>query len=395
MWLPKGYGDGQGWYPSTSGTLGPYLGPVATRTTMSNGSSASFFQATARNRHQAMVPITAISLGIANYYVYIGTLSETGVGAPATCYAAIQQASGSTVTRLTWSGAQFGTIADGAIGYTDLTPVNIAAGEYFWTKIFYQNPAGIWYNIGPQDPTTANAEGVGIVVSGATDTTMTFGNAGLVVNTNSCFGPCALLGMTTQPTVVLLGDSRVQSGADTFDGTSVNIGETARSIGANLAYINIAVAADALCQFTTTTNTNRLQLAGFCSSAQCNYGINDFDLYSQTSAQLISNVAVLKGLLGSSKQLGYDTVSPHSNPGNTAPNSSTTETNRIAFNTALRSSSVPGVSFYSETANVVESPGQNGGLWNGAYFVDGLHGNQAGMLAIEASGAINTSLFHR
>jgi hypothetical protein len=373
----------------------PYLGPVATRNVIPTVITANDTQATSRTRHQAKIRITSIQVAVPNFVVSNTTFSEVGIGGPATAYVSVEQLSG-TVTRLPWSGAQFGTIANNTIGFTDLTSVNIAAGEYFWVNIFYQNPVAIWYTLSPMDG--ANGEGFVANVSGAVDTTMQTGlrsgmSASQVPGSDFTFGPIAVLGQTTQPTVALLGDSRVQASHDTFDGTTCDIGEIARSIGASLAYINLGVASDTLSAFLSGVHTNRLALINYCTGAQCNYGINDFDLSGRTSAQLISDISSLRTLLGT-KQLGYDTVSPHSNAGNTAPNNSTTETNRIAFNTALRAGSVSGVSFYSETANAIENV-QDGGLWKAGYSTDFLHATQAGCLAIKTSGAINPALFHR
>lgn len=355
-----------------------YLGPVATRTVMPVDFDNTTFQATSRTRHRAKVAITAIQVAVAGFRV--NSYSEAGLGADSTYYVSVQQSSGSTVTRLPFGGSASGVVKDGTFALTDLTPISIAAGEYFWIKIFYQNAAGVWICVAPQDG--VNGEGFTRYASGATDTTMTFGAAGLGV-ANVAFGPLAVLGMTSQPTVALLGDSRQQSGGDDFDGTSTDIGECARSIGALLAYINMGVGGDSLKSFVTGSNSLRKRLINFCSGVQCEYGINDFNVNGDSAATLEANIVALRAILGS-KQLGYDTISPQTG--------GTNEAARVQFNADLRAGTVTGVSWFSEVADVVETA-RNSNIWKPGYSSDSLHGSQTAMLAVLSSGAINPALF--
>jgi hypothetical protein len=386
------------------GPAAPYLGQVATRTVFpqigvaAGGGGTNF---NSRSRHKASVNITSLQILLPNWFVDAstspyginGNFAENSLGAVATVTASIEYPAG-TFTEVKFSGSAGGTIPNGGSLLSDVTSVTIPAGAYFFVRVFWVNTGGVIAfgastitNFG-SDTTNGEAWHNG---NGLADQTM----SGTVVDANSGeFGyrPTAIIGMTTAPSVLLLGDSRMSGVGDAPGDGSGDIGEVARSIGPLFAYLNGGIPADRADKF-VASHANRIAVGQYFSYVHSEYGINDCDLDTQTPAQVLANNLTIGGYF-SGKPFFLQTISPHSNAGNTAPNNVTFNANRISYNTTLRAGSPPGVASVFDVASVDESS-LNSGLWVAGYSTDGLHANATGTLAIKNSGIINTALIHR
>jgi lysophospholipase L1-like esterase len=88
------------------------------------------------------------------------------------------------------------------------------------------------------------------------------------------FRPLAILGVTTKPTVALIGDSRGAGLGDDYRDGSGFVGNMERAIGPNFAYLQLSRGGE-FATAMTSNGARRLQLASLCSHAVENLGGND------------------------------------------------------------------------------------------------------------------------
>jgi hypothetical protein len=388
-----------------SGGSGSYLGQIATRSAVLNAIVTSNKQFNSRTSHTMRSAVSSFQVVFPNWYVSstVTPFTESGTGAAATITAAIEFPAG-TFKQIEFSGAAQGTIANGGNLTTDTISLSIPKGGQFFIRTFFNCTAGIpllfnGVNGGVAADYTANnytGEAIDGTASGQTDLTM----GGTITDSatfEAAYRPVAIIGMTTAPAVLLLGDSRQNGYMNNVGGgsaTNVPQGEWAGTIDPLFGYINASVSGDQAGSF-VASHTNRVALGTYCSHIGCEYGINDLDLSSLTSSQLIADVQTIINMFPG-KPFFLSTLDPHANAGNTAPANSASNTQRSAYNTALRNgtSGLTGLTAAFDIASVTESS-LNSGLWGAGLSTDFLHPNSVGYPAITASGIINTALIHR
>jgi hypothetical protein len=385
---------------SVSGiSAAPYLGQVATRSAVANFMTAANTQFNSRTSHTMRAAVSSFQVVFPNWFVNGISFVEAGPGAAATITASIEYPVG-TFTQIKFSGSASGTIPNGGNLLSDPISLAIPNNGQFFLRVFWNNSAGV---VALFDNSAAtfiannySGEALDSAPSGLTDMTL----GGTVTDSGSfaaAYRPVAIIGTITQPSVLLLGDSR-QHGIDNVVGggsvANVPQGEWAGSIDPLFGYINCGMPADQANLF-VASHANRVALGAYCSHIGCEYGINDLDLSGYTSTQLIAAIQLIINLFPG-KPFFQSTLDPYSNPGNTAPEIPSANTQRIALNTALRNgmTGLIGLTAVFDIASVTESS-LNSGLWVSSYSTDYLHPNSIGYPAITSSGVINTELIHR
>lgn len=247
-------------------SLEPYLGLAATRGIMTGYElHTSFKQLKVKTFHYARTDISSLKLIFQNNRLE----SETGNGATTTISASIEY--NGVRTRVQFSGSNNGSMANGASLLSDTVtlPETIPEGAKFFIHQFLRNSSG--YNYSPSQ--TLNAAGgdkVQFAASGLTDTVMT---SDPVTNTSVIPATPGVLATTTKPSFLLIGDSKADGAGDGVGGNSRgDIGEFARSIGQNFAYLNVSAGGE---RAYNATFTKRLALSQYASHVLANHGIND------------------------------------------------------------------------------------------------------------------------
>ncbi len=372
-----------------AGGAPPYLGQVATRCCMPNEKAGGGLkQVMSRTRHMARDTITSLQVAFANWY---GN-AEVAIGADATVTASIEYPAG-TFTQVLFSGVATGSIPNGSQVLSDATTVAIPDGADFFVRFFFECASGFPYNGRGGD--TTNGDVIAFAVSGLADKTMA---DPMPANAAARFfvTPVAIVGMTTRPSILILGDSRAFGYSDLTTGSSGDIGEVARSVGPSLAYINAALSGERAGTY-IAQHTQRAKLWAYCSHVICQYGTND--IFGSTSAA--ATYAYLSTIRGytPAKPFFQATSPPQTTSTDgwaTTANQTTKALNaeRNAYNALIRGNS-NGFDGVLEVADVVESA-RDSGIWKApGYTADGVHELNTANIAIKDAGVIDPTEFTR
>lgn len=288
-----------------SGGATPYLGQVATGTAFPDTSSSTVNKNTmSRSAHVARDNITSVQVGFANWLVG-GTGAEQNPGGTAELTASIEYPSG-TFTQLLFGGTPTANLANGATIFSDAASVAIPNGSSFWVRIWFLGSAeGLFKAF----RNTAAGDAMAFAASGLVDQTL----SGTVVDGgfNGIYRPIAIIAQTKKPSIFIAGDSRPNGANDTYSGSSTFIGDIARSIGPSFAYINGGTNNAQLANWLGGGAANRLSLVQYCSHVINELGINDFNSGGKSAAQMESQQASFRALLGG-KPLYLMTLEPFS-----------------------------------------------------------------------------------
>lgn len=379
--------------PATpSGVLPAYLGQVATGTYVADQLYPSVTQQGSRSAHTCMATTSAMSVIFPNWYM-LNQVAETAVPNAATIEASIEYPAG-TYTRLTFGGVNVGTPASGANLISDLASVSIPIGAKFWIRVFLNNASGlIVASLFKQDGTCqfqGATSGVPNYVMGGGSWT----SAGAAGTGALMYTPIAIVGMTTTPAVMVIGDSRGVGLGDSNNGTEkMNQGYVARAFGASYPCGNMAVAGDRISNF-ITNHAKRLFFAQYYTHVVITMGIND-TTNTDSAATIQANTNTLIGYF-TGKKVAVCTMEPYSNSTDsfaTVANQTPDVNNpvRVAVNTQ-RKTNLPLANVVYDLNIVLEnilSP--EDGKWKVGNTADGLHANVAGN-AVAAAG-INVAAF--
>lgn len=378
--------------------LESYTGLVATRCLAPTSLNTTNKQLMARSPHYSRTAITSLQIVIPNWYVNpASTHAEIGSGADATVTASIEYPSG-TFTQVLFSGVAAGTVPNVGQLLSDAVTVTIPDNTLFWVRIFWTSTAGIFSVAHDLSGTGLPGSGLEVAVSGLTDKTM----SGTVTAADNEFSPVAIIGTTTAPSFVIVGDSIAlgDSARETVGDASGDFGVVARSIGPLYAYASYAQNGDQAEDF-VASHTNRAALFQYASHLASEYGSND--LYTNSAS-----VATVQGLLqtiwgymtglGAEKRVYQTTITPRTTStdswattGNQAQVSSTINGRRTTLNDWIRG--IPsGAHGYFDIADASETS-RNSGIWNvtgvaNGYTADGVHPNTAGSILIRDSGVV-------
>jgi lysophospholipase L1-like esterase len=317
-----------------------------------------------RSAHIATEALTSISV----------LLNPMSSGASMT--ASIEYPAG-TFTQLKFDGSA--TLSIISFVWTDYVTVSIPSGATFWVRTFVNSPNGLQYN-GWQN--TFLGEACTLSVGSISDLTM----SGTITNSNTASFPAsAIIGLTSNASVMVLGDSIAAGNGDTEDtsasatGYNGKIGIIARSLGST-PFVNFGKNGAA-----APSGYNRLYAKG--SHVFSDFGINNIR-NSDTSATLITDLSIEYQAKRPTTKLYQTTLTPNSPGGLTAPQA----TERVTFNTVVRggTTGLPLTGFI-DVAGVLESP-SNSNTWqtlpSGPYTGDNLHPNTAGYALVQAANLI-------
>jgi lysophospholipase L1-like esterase len=364
----------------------PYTGFVATRCAFMHGFDPTPKQSMMRSAHYARDDITSLKLLLPNLRIG-GGLNETGTGATATVTASIEYPLG-TRTVVLFGGSSSGTIADINVLLSDAVTVTIPNGALFWVKVWFSSTGGILYS-----GTTATNSPINTTLGEAFDygvTTPDLTNSA-TNPTGTILGgvyPLGIIGTTTKPSVLVLGDSKSAGTLDTGDGSG-DYGQECRSFGGLLAYCNAGVSGDQV-QSLVGSHTQRVALGAYCSHVIISYGGNDITV-GRTAAQVAADISTVAGYF-SGKQIYVNTQAPVSSSldGWTTIDGQTKDGNnavRLSLNTKIRNV-LPGATGYLEVADQFESD-RDSGYWKAPYYTtDGIHPTQYAYRAVALSNAV-------
>lgn len=314
----------------TSGTIAPYIGPVATGCALADSyavqnaipviqsvygapgvcvpQTSAVYATSSLSRTPCVMmdsPAT-IQVVVPTWYVDVpygpnrcGNTNEINQPGSTNIVVAIEWTNGGPLVPVTFQGGSpIPSSQAGGINFVSDPVTNQAAiGQRFWVWIAQYNPNGLIY----RDRThglgdSANGEAwiyninPNIMIYGFTDPASplypmsydkffsTGANSyGQILNgvpNQVTFRPIAILGLTTKPTVALIGDSRGAGLGDYYTDGSGFIGNMERSIGPNFAYLQLSRSGELATAF-TSNSTRRMQLASLCSHVIENLGGND------------------------------------------------------------------------------------------------------------------------
>lgn len=303
-----------------------------------------------------------------------------------------------TFTQILFGGVASGSVPDAGIKISDYCNVTIPNGATFWIRTFINNTAGLVYNAWGN---TSLGDGLESAVSGLTDKTL----SGTITPVAFTSPPLAVIGYTTKPSVLVLGDSIAfgYTTAGPSDDTAAldgRMGIVAASFPTTLGFANISAPGGEAHNFNTQWAARKVLLA-YGSHLVCQLGVNDIEQLGNSAATLLSDLQAIWAQ--SAKKITQTTLTPKASSTDswaTTANQTTAATNSVlqSFNATLRAGGISGLNNgYFEVAHVLE-PVANDGLWinpvspgGGPYTADGLHPLKVGYDYVAASGAIDLS----
>lgn len=378
--------------------MSPYTGLVATRCLAPISRNTTNRQLMSRSPHYARTAITSLQIMVANWFVNpASTHAEIGTGSDATVTASIEYPA-NTFTQVLFGGVASGTVPDVSQLLSDAVAVTIPKDALFWVRIYWVSTTGTLSV--PHDLSGTGLPGAGLEVgvSGITDKTM----SGTVTAADNEFPPVAIIGTTSQPSVVIVGDSigLGDSFKETIGDASGDFGVVARSIGPSYAYASLCQNGDQGEDF-VASHTNRAAIFAYASHLICEYGSNDLYTVGASAATVLATQQTIWGYmtaLGAEKKAYQTTITPRTTStdswattGNQTLVSGTVEARRTSLNNTLRG--IPtGLTDCFDVADAIETS-RDSGIWRvtgaaNGYTADGIHPNTDGSLLIPASGVI-------
>lgn len=368
-----------------------YEGIVASRARMFiDNSSPGNKQTQCRSAHVASEDLTSIRVcfaGFSNGGNVGGNITDTGIGAATTITAGIEY--NGTFVQLKFSGSNSGTIPDAGTVWSDYATISIPAGSTFWVRNLRTNPNGIFFN-GWQNSTLGEATEV--AASGLTDKTL----SGTITDSGNGWSvpPLAIVGMTRNASVVIIGDS-LSAGTGDSEAASHDgkIGVIARSL--TVPFVNIG-------RGSSTASGWATQAAGANAVIQKGshlimvLGSNDIN-GGQTSSQVIASIQSVAALARSGQKVYCCTMLPRQSVASdddwatlAGQHVDTTfDLQRVPFNTAARAG-ISGTTGTYDIALGLESS-LNSGKWIAATpknTIEGTHPTPTGYALLQSAGLI-------
>jgi hypothetical protein len=316
--------------------------------------------------------------------------------------------------------ARFGTATGGSTIESDLLGIGIPHGAKFKIHLIVVSASGTPLAIPVSASTVAG--GSDATAYWATSAAMGTNDPWLLNFTGATTGssgtsgapniyPLAIKGVSSVPSVILYGDSRLSGKIDSTTSTAPasentnlgywGVGEIARTLDYGLPYANIGCESDTILQF-TTNHALRAALASDHQYVHFEYGINDVSA-GRTAATIEGQLTTAYGYFPS-QRVSQSTIPPKtasSDSWATAVNQTVDGFNstRTALNDWIRTKPSP-LWQYFEIADIMETA-RNSGIWKNvgdgsataAMTGDGLHEVPFSYNLIRLSGNINLALF--
>lgn len=391
--------------PSGGGStqINPTLRNIATRCTtlgFTNTGMTSLFSRTGHiNRSDCTTGFQPV---FANWYA---TFANEFTGYANYVLTASLEYPKGTYTRLTFSAATSITIAAGTNAVADACATIVPTGARFWINSIVNCPNGIFTVNGPTSDTNALVSGDQNLASATaigTDYTMTpYVSSGAMTSMNP---PVAILGMSTWPSVMCYGDSRLAGLKDSQWGTNGGFGgfgEITRSFDSTVAYCNAGAPTGTAAGF-ITAHTLRAALKQYHTHIHVQYGINDLNA-GTTAAAIQTSMGTIVGYFPGMK-VSSGTIPPQC----TSTDAFLTQANQTQFaaaaqrqlyNTWLRGTTHP-FSIVFDVSDVLEY--HRSGNWLTpdvdprvpvTITFEGTHESPWGYLFLQKSGAVDGRIY--
>lgn len=382
--------DATGSIGASGGGTGTYEGLIATRGGINTSITTTNTQVSSRSIHISRDAITALKVAFPAWYVRdTGPQTEITSGSDLTITASVEYPAG-TFTQITFSGSATGTIPANTTLMSDYIPVAIPIGTQFYIRT-YITGTGIPYDRESTHSVTFQAFGTAFEqgTSGITDKTL----SGTITASGLYYAPAAIIGFTSKPSFIILGDSKSEGHGDVTTDSTLDIGGPSRYIGGTYAYSNFGKDSDDALAFIQNQHTNRVALFRYASHLFCAYGRNDLASNGVDSEGLLRELHTIwdMGTLNRMKiyqtTIGPTTTSTDSwatIANQTVSSSSwspTIDGYRITFNQKIRANYVAyGLKGYFDWATGIESSLESGLFYadGTAYTTDGVHENSKG-----------------
>ncbi|MDB5555193.1 MAG: Lo5R7ANS 62 [Rhizobium sp.] len=276
-----------------------YTGLIASGCLLPTNTSGANKALGTESWYRAAVPFNGIKLRYANWRAVGNNASVlAGVG-NLNILVGVEYPAG-VFTQVLWSTSANGVIASGTMGTSDTVPISGPAGAWLKVRTLAYWPTGFMlYNL--QNMLWPNyRRSFATTLAGVPDYTMGGGQWDLPVAITDAysFGPIAIIGLTTQPSMGIFGSSTPAGFVDASPPGFGIAGYLARAFSdAGFAVANWAVSGDYLA--TLRFNTTLLSLKQDVTHAATSSGTNDIYLAAKTSTQVLADYAgLIAGLSG-------------------------------------------------------------------------------------------------
>jgi hypothetical protein len=382
---------------------------IATNGAFPNNISTVAKQMQSRRRHVIHSKILKIRARLVNKYIDTATWTELSPGAAST-YTMTLEKDGAIIGTFQLGGNPSMVVGDGAYADTDditlTTP--LYPGDVVYTRTFMTNTAGIVYEgntvtagVRPGYQDLTNGEFCQFAASGLTDQTAATGVFTGAANQVAAFGgPFSLMSLSTDPAILIVGDSIEVGIAEAFTNIASARGIYARALNNYFAYSKTCQGGDSALKY-VASHTMRVAMKDIFTHVVCNYGVNDINNLAQTPAQVAANLTTIAGYF-SGKPFYVRTITAYS----TSTDNFTKLDNQYqaatvaslnAFNGIVRAG-ISGVTAYFEVSDIA-STGRDSNLWpcDGVTprlsTQDGLHPTAVPSESVRTSGVISYKTF--
>lgn len=284
------------------GTVTPVLRQIGSGT-FSYNAKAGATAFGCKSIHVAAEALTSIKAVHANWYV-VGGNTETGTGSVATIKCTIEYPIGGTKTQFLYGGSITGSCPDIYEIESDFLPVSIPAGAEFAIYSSWTNTGGVPYFSfwGPDN----RAQGMAtptpdLTLPGSTGNWTTSATIG-----GSYAGPIALVGLTTNKAVLIMGDS-ISVGRG--DSNARYQGFLGRAFGPVVATGHGGSSGDKLSTF-VTSRSRRVALSRYFTHVAFNFGINDTTAGDTAATVQTNTTNVLRSFSELGKPVALCTLGP-------------------------------------------------------------------------------------
>lgn len=390
------------WSASRGLATAPYMGLVGCRGKVPDKTTGNY-TGMFRRAEFARDAMTSFQLIYGGYWVDESVATDTATGEVAVVdrliAVSIEYPEG-VYTRVTFGGANSVTIPSGAAAVISdaVTSLSIPKGAAFWVNTF-QN-AGAGNTIPVHDSIsqfTAMGDRTSLGTGTVTDQTMTTWAQGGAEYRG--YGPLAIIGMTSLPSIVLAGDSLVV-GNNSGINTNPFTGLLAPALGPLFGMTNLARGSERLTNFVAGSMARRSQLFQYASHVALEYGINDLYSGGKTGVQVDTLRQQAKAAYPAVKAWLETTITPKipTSSDSWATLSGQTVDAQLAERTIANNLIRARASVYFEIADATESARASGKhkaspMTPGAIVADGTHFNDAGYAL--AKTAVNGAVVRR
>ena len=218
--------------------------------------------------------------------------------------------------------------------------------------------------------------------------------------TTARYAPYLAVASIIQPSVLIIGDSRVHGTYDTISDASSDIGNIARSVGPSFGYTKHSSGGNGVAAF-IASHAQCVAAQAYFSHVVIELGVND--LYGgngTTAATVLAGLATIRSYFAGRK-IAQATLEPETGGSwgtvasqTISANQAAGNTQRVIINDTLRAGNLPNLNKVFDVASAIESSLDSGYWAPGPISQDGVHENQTGYLLVKSSGVVDPNWFY-